>query len=429
MSSTLSEGVRVPDIGSVNWGADVNFNWGLLNTALANISGNVKVDAENTWTAPQTFTETISGSIDGVAARAVGDEDGNNIKTALAGKQPSLSQTQLDACNSGITAAAVQQIGTNASNISSLQTAVSGKAADADVVHKAGAETISGDKTFSGAVVTHHITPEADNTYSLGNSSYQWASVYAQAYYYGTTSFTDKFVTVDTEQSISKAKEFTQSNADTLRIKNGRVAIGETISSDVFTQFSFRDKNTDNLAYIRDTYFADGSTTLSFYVRNKYANGAPSTTGSVSYAYWGIGVDATGKPFASVRGDFASYSNATYNLGTSTNKWKTLNGINPGALSLPDISMKVNLDTTTWNLSGGNNAYTPSADGFLSIRSTTATQITIVENTTGYGTSVVSPTSATLIAFLPVTQGMSINIIVNCTSLNQAVFLPAKGNV
>lgn len=34
--------------------------------------------------------------------------------------------------------------------------------------------------------------------------------------------------------------------------------------------------------------------------------------------------------------DFYPYSNNKNNLGTSTNKWKTLNGINPGALSLPN---------------------------------------------------------------------------------------------
>jgi len=33
--------------------------------------------------------------------------------------------------------------------------------------------------------------------------------------------------------------------------------------------------------------------------------------------------------------DLVPSATDTYNLGTSTNKWKSLNGINPGALSLP----------------------------------------------------------------------------------------------
>ena len=39
-------------------------------------------------------------------------------------------------------------------------------------------------------------------------------------------------------------------------------------------------------------------------------------------------------------------------LGSSTTKWATLNGINPGALSLPQTA-STNIDTTNWNLRGG----------------------------------------------------------------------------
>ncbi len=44
------------------------------------------------------------------------------------------------------------------------------------------------------------------------------------------------------------------------------------------------------------------------------------------------------------------------NLGTSSYKWKTLNGVNPGALSLPDggVSTSIQIDTTDWDLTGQN---------------------------------------------------------------------------
>lgn len=38
MSSTLKNGTRVPDSGSVNWDADVNSNWSLLDGALETLS-------------------------------------------------------------------------------------------------------------------------------------------------------------------------------------------------------------------------------------------------------------------------------------------------------------------------------------------------------------------------------------------------------
>ena len=53
-------------------------------------------------------------------------------------------------------------------------------------------------------------------------------------------------------------------------------------------------------------------------------------------------------------------------LGTSTNKWKTLNGINPGALSFPDYNRFEPIDFSKWDVNlGWDNLYTPSEDGWL----------------------------------------------------------------
>ena len=64
---------------------------------------------------------------------------------------------------------------------------------------------------------------------------------------------------------------------------------------------------------------------------------------------------------------FRPKANNTTVLGTSTNKWKSFNGINPGALSLPSNSY-VNIDTTNWDLTCQNElmgSFTPTADGWL----------------------------------------------------------------
>lgn len=149
MTTTLSEGVKVPDVGSVNWAGDLEVNWNLLNGALANLSFNVKLDRDNIWTGEQSFTLPIVGSITGTASKAIADEDGNSIKSTY------------------------------------------GK--------------LAGDQTWTGTNAFRNINPETNSTYSLGSSTLRWSSVYADSYYYGTTAFTDKFVTVDTEQTISKS--------------------------------------------------------------------------------------------------------------------------------------------------------------------------------------------------------------------------------
>jgi hypothetical protein len=58
----------------------------------------------------------------------------------------------------------------------------------------------------------------------------------------------------------------------------------------------------------------------------------------------------------------------TYNFGTSTNKWKSFNEINPGALSLPSLSKShfIDLDTTNYVWDGITaNSYTSEQDGYL----------------------------------------------------------------
>ena len=59
---------------------------------------------------------------------------------------------------------------------------------------------------------------------------------------------------------------------------------------------------------------------------------------------------------------------AVAELGTSNYKWKTLNGINPGALSLPDVSDGDPISTIGWSLTGARNTYTPTENGWFFIR-------------------------------------------------------------
>lgn len=92
------------------------------------------------------LTTAQQAAVDSGATAAKIDQIASNVSAIVAltsSKQDSLSTTQLAAVNSGITSAAVQQISTNTD-------AIATKAADNAVVHLAGAETITGDKTFQG---------------------------------------------------------------------------------------------------------------------------------------------------------------------------------------------------------------------------------------------------------------------------------------
>ena len=274
------------------------------------------------------LTTAQQAAVDSGATAAKIDQIASNasaIVSLTSSKQDALSTTQLAAVNSGVTAAAVQQIGTNADNITALQTAVSSKAADDQVVHLAGAETITGDKTWTGinAFTNNLRVSNSTNKYLLvQNTSDDW---------------------VLGASTPSSTKEFG--------------GIG------------YRDKNEDTTFYCITYHNTSGDVFTRFNMRWKYTNGAKSTTGSNVQTTFEVGLDNTGNKYVSTNGSWKTnltpYASATYDLGTSSNKWKTLNGINPGALSLPDTYL--NLDTTDWNLAGTSFNYVPSIDGWLFI--------------------------------------------------------------
>ena len=121
----------------------------------------------------------------------------------------------------------------------------------------------------------------------------------------------------------------------------------------------------------------------------------------------------------------------TIDLGTSSNQWKSLNGINPGALSFPVTALDNTYDISgnITDLTGGNNSITAARTGWIFVKSDNATEISIENTITGMGASDHSATAATLMVSIPVTSGETLNIIANCTSIDKAYLLPCQGNV
>ena len=125
--------------------------------------------------------------------------------------------------------------------------------------------------------------------------------------------------------------------------------------------------------------------------------------------------------------DFIPYATNSYSLGTSTNKWKTLNGVNPGALSLPTSSY-VEIDTTNWDLTGANNSYIPPEDGYLICASNTCTDVKVFDFTTRICATSHSSTSKDNYAYIPVRKND--NCIVGFVGTRPAArFYPCLGNV
>ena len=324
------------------------------------------------------------------------------IVSLTSSKQDTLSTAQLAAVNSGITSAAVQQISTNTG-------AIATKAADSDVVHLAGAETISGDKTFTGAVVTHDVTPGTDGTYSLGSSSYQWASVYAQTYYYNGTQW-----------GLDRANVWTGENSFNHANLNRKYNFTLGDNSYQISRMQYQDKNGIRwgvLSFIHDTY---NTVYCDIGARCLKNDGQTVLSKSIRFL---IQSDNTS--------EFKPINDKAIDLGTSSNKWKTLNGINPGALSLPSAkSDRIAVDITNWDKTNYTiNSYSVPVNGWMAVAGT-AEAIQIENNTRGYGSTFTRGADTYCEGFLPVGAGDTFHCRIKNGGTNITAFLyPCLGNV
>ena len=367
------------------------------------------------------LTTAQQAAVDSGATVAKIDQIASNASAIVAltsSKQEQLSTTQLAAVNSGVTAAAVQQIGTNASNISGLQTAVASKAADNAVVHLAGAETISGDKTFTGATATHNITPETTGTYSLGSSSYQWASVYARTYYYNGTQWG-----LDTSNEWTGHNKFVSPNTN-FGFKSSTAEAGSYTASSNWIYW--QDKNDFQDAYIARDIWGDGSDSLRIAITSKRSNGAPSTTGTAVDCGFSINIHANGSK------SITPFDNGGTDLGTSSNKWKTLNGINPGALGMPSTgAARVDISSSITDLTGADISYTPPVNGWLMLRIDGAVGNLLYVQQSSYGliNRVDGMGSDYIYINFPFQANIPLTIKVKGTSGLIARYYPCLGNV
>ena len=248
---------------------------------------------------------------------------------------------------------------------------------DSNAVDLTSNQTVGGDKEFTGTTTAHDVIPSATDTYNFGSPSYQWNNAYIK--------------------SLTINGDLVGSGALSLKSKSG---------------------------------------TSRIYLRNNNASAYPSSVNLYSKVGDNpeYGVYLNGQSF---------HPNITdaMNLGTANLKWKSFNGINPGALSLP--GNYVNVDTTNWVLDGSNvNIFTPTSDGWLGIQATDTVydqmHYIFVGRTGGgstyYQQNLASPINALWDSkyhgnvFIPVVKNFNYDIKCICGSI-VATFYPCRGNV
>jgi hypothetical protein len=207
----------------------------------------------------------------------------------------------------------------------------------------------------SGSSVVAHtsnVIPGTTNATDLGTSSNQWRKIYGRDYYYNGTQWgLDQANVWNTYQTIN-GYQFGNEKSP-----NGRTCLYLTSNRDTVGQSGiyitkFRQNRAQGAMNPADLQF------ISFDVleNSVRTNGALQ----LNITNWNENV-----PSGAVL--FSNLSNAQ--LGSSLAPWKALNGVNPGALSLPSENYSsANLDPTNWNTNGSSiNNYTPPSDGWLGV--------------------------------------------------------------
>ena len=343
-STVLPNGIIIPEKYSRDWYNDLYHNWQELDNLLG---GGTPKDG--------TLTIQKNGTTVGTFSANQATDETINIEVP-------------DVNNGTLT---IQQNGTTVDTFTANSS--SDKTVNIQCVDLSSNQTVVGNKEFTGTTTAHDLVPSATDTYNFGSPSAQWNNAYIKSLTINGVACGDilthnvsEFVGVSGNQTIGGIKTFSNdiriSKASPFcNIFSSGYTKGQAPTSNIYSGIRFFDDiNSGSTNAITGgfevEYNSDGYNKSYMSSRN-YAG--------ENHKFITVGLRVPNDNIRSI--DFLPSVNGIVNLGTSTNKWKSFNGINPGALSLPSNSY-VNVDTTNWDLTCQNElmgSFTPTADGWL----------------------------------------------------------------
>ena len=358
MSTVLTNGIIIPDNGSRNWGGDLANNWNILDVNVGYMNDvKTKVTTLENSVAENTANIQINAS---------------NISALQTSKQDVIEDLETIRTGASAGATAVQPSGLNDYYTKTeMDTALTSKANDSDVVHNSGNETVNGVKSFSNDIRISKTSP--------------FVNAFASGYIKGQA---------PTSNIYSGARFFDDINSGSANTITGGFEI----------------------EYNRDGY------NKSYISSRNYAG--------ENHKFFNVGLRVPNDDTRSI--DFLPSVNGIVNLGTSSNKWKTLNGINPGALSLPSSnSITIDTsDTSKWFLDATTVVYTPTVNGWLTInvKCSSANNYISVSQNGLYNSCAYNP-SGYMRIMLPVYVGKNVEINAVGDSWGYVRLFPCQGNV
>lgn len=230
---------------------------------------------------------------------------------------------------------------------------------DANAVDLTNNQTVAGNKEFTGTTTAHDLVPSATDTYNFGSPSVQWNNAYIKSLTINGVACGDilthnvsEFVGVSSNQTINGSKYFTSLLSKSNTLARGSLPTTNINEDPIFISI---DKNNRRALAFFNYYNTNGDGRVVLYAYNQ------NTTNfdNIGLAF---GFDNTNNS----KSIYPVITNAC-NLGAATNKWKSFNGINPGALSLWSNNY-ISLDTTGFDVTSTTiGTFTPTVDGWATL--------------------------------------------------------------
>jgi len=271
-------------------------------------------------------------------------------------------------------------------------------------------------------LLNSNFIPSANNSYDLGSSAYQWNNLYAKNYYYNGVAWG-----LDKANVWSAENTFTANNINIQR----PFTLGDNTYQVARLQILDSAPTPQRLGTFNFVHNTNNSSRLEIGIYGLNSNNEIKNR----FLLFQLEPDETSS--------FFPLNNSQINLGTSTNKWKTLNGLNPGALSLP--SGRTTENTDWFNVAGdilptGGNAtsfsratanyFTPAKDGWLALAVKQCSELSVWCETLKYGINIVAPdASLNRQVVIPVVAGKSYQILITGNSWASARLIMPQGNV
>ena len=283
------------------------------------------------------------------------------------------------------------------------------------------------------------LRPRNNNNCTLGETGRRWSKIYGIEYYYGSNNeeFSTKFVTTDTNQTISGNKTFSSNvnvynsdataNTPNLILQSSKIQLGDTTNSDSQSIIF----NAGNSFVSKIDSFKDGSGTqnLQNHVRTRDASN------NIISAMYRLRLFNTGLAF------LESNSDNTISLGRNNAKWKDcqtylVNGLTPSSLSLPSGNVSDVIDISSYFAntgSGDTNSYTAPANGWIYLRLGDISSCQVVLNDSSnrrlWGTSATGNVEQIMTPILKNTTLITTWVTNSTVNVASAKFIPCQGNV